>query len=381
MAQKPNLKTDNFISKIVSDPKQVPETLMLSGFLGASSEDKHTRLYFDAQLSSYVEIPDEGILHTQDYPADASPLGGSYVWIKKDAMLIHGKVNSERTKAKFLEGPIVNDFGNIGGFDLGGNYFDTTIFNPPSYVGSPACGHTSNSFCTRLGCQVTEQAYCPKTIDCPTRNIKCIPTSIWNQCPPPPPPPPVSVHQPVCPSVIALCNSQVCEMGYNDFVNPQAQQLNQPQALKAITVPWQVCQTLNYPICNVTHSSPLCPTQANALCPTKIPAICPTKIQPWCPTRLNYPPCNLKTIVAPNCPIITHNPPCHIITATDPKCFITRDNSPVCNPVVTVAGPICDTGGLQSRICPSVAACPSVAGCPSEICGGGFDFGGNPIQY
>ena len=47
----------SFVSKLVTDPKQPPNTLLLTGFLGASSEDGHRRLYFDAQLADYVEIP------------------------------------------------------------------------------------------------------------------------------------------------------------------------------------------------------------------------------------------------------------------------------------------------------------------------------------
>ncbi len=38
------------------------------------------------------------------------PLGGSRLWIKKDAELIHGKVGPNRTKAKFLEGRIQQEF-------------------------------------------------------------------------------------------------------------------------------------------------------------------------------------------------------------------------------------------------------------------------------
>jgi hypothetical protein len=66
MADKPKATDDNFIAKIVKDPKHVPDALLLTGYLGASSENKHTRLYFNAQLSSYVEIPEEGILNTQN---------------------------------------------------------------------------------------------------------------------------------------------------------------------------------------------------------------------------------------------------------------------------------------------------------------------------
>ena len=45
---------DSFISKIVKDPQQPPDALVLSGYLGASSEPGHTRLYFDLQLSRDV---------------------------------------------------------------------------------------------------------------------------------------------------------------------------------------------------------------------------------------------------------------------------------------------------------------------------------------
>src|SRR5947209_19060749 len=100
----------NFVSKVVKDPGQPPDVLLLRGYLGPSSEQGYTRLYFDAQLSNYVEIPDAAILHTQKIPAEQSALGESYVWIDKNAEIIHGKVGPNRPKAKFLEGPIFQDF-------------------------------------------------------------------------------------------------------------------------------------------------------------------------------------------------------------------------------------------------------------------------------
>ncbi len=109
---------DDFISKIVKDPAQPPDVLLLTGYLGASSEPGYTRLYFDAQLSNYVEIPDAAILHIQKIPAEQSPLGESYVWIDKNAEIIHGKVGPNRPKAKFLEGPILQDF--MRGAQFGG---------------------------------------------------------------------------------------------------------------------------------------------------------------------------------------------------------------------------------------------------------------------
>ena len=98
----------DFVAKIVKDPKNPPATLMLTGFLGASSEDGHTRLYFDPNLSSYVEIPNDAILHTQESASDDG-LGAAHVWITRDAQLTFGAAAPQRAKGTFLDGPIMQD--------------------------------------------------------------------------------------------------------------------------------------------------------------------------------------------------------------------------------------------------------------------------------
>ena len=71
-ANKTRTRKDNFISKIVKDPASPPKTILLRGYLGDSSEEGHTRLYLDAQLNNYVEIPDDAILHEEDVAKDVS---------------------------------------------------------------------------------------------------------------------------------------------------------------------------------------------------------------------------------------------------------------------------------------------------------------------
>jgi hypothetical protein len=105
MAKSPARGAD-FVGKIVKDPKNPPSTVMLTGYLGASSEEDHTRLYFDPHLSAYVEIPDDAILHTQEVSAEGG-LGATHVWIRRDAQLTYGPAGAERPKGTFLEGPIM----------------------------------------------------------------------------------------------------------------------------------------------------------------------------------------------------------------------------------------------------------------------------------
>ena len=109
----PTLRMDEFVSKLVTDPKQLPNTLLLGGYVGASSLNDHVRLYFDAQLTGYVEVPVESILHAQEIGRDQSMLGGSIVWVKRDAALIYSMPGEVMQKTSFLEGQIQQDF--LGG--------------------------------------------------------------------------------------------------------------------------------------------------------------------------------------------------------------------------------------------------------------------------
>src|SRR5690349_8321150 len=105
--------------RLVADPKNPPDLSMLQGWLGASSEEKHRRLYLDPELSQSLEIPEDAIVHTQDIPADVNPLGGTWVWVKADAAIKQGP-GIERAYARFLRGQIQQDFFAAGAGAGGG---------------------------------------------------------------------------------------------------------------------------------------------------------------------------------------------------------------------------------------------------------------------
>lgn len=130
----------DFVARIVKDPKNPPDTLMLQGYLGASSEEGHTRIYFDVHLASYAEIPNDAILHTLDAP-EADSLAATSVWIKREAVLIYGPAGSSRPKGTFLEGAIMQTY-MPGAAATAPQAFYPSLFQPcPS--GHPSCGdHT-----------------------------------------------------------------------------------------------------------------------------------------------------------------------------------------------------------------------------------------------
>src|SRR5271154_2045741 len=104
------LRFDQFVSQVVRDPAQPANAFLLFGYLGKSSEADHVRLYFDPQLADWIDIPTSAILFAQAIDKSQSLLGGSLVWIERDALLTHANVGAGNLKAKFLEGRIQKDF-------------------------------------------------------------------------------------------------------------------------------------------------------------------------------------------------------------------------------------------------------------------------------
>jgi hypothetical protein len=308
-------RMDDFVSKIVTDPKNPPNTLLLKGFIGASSEEGHIRLYLDSELSDYIEIPETAILHSQDIPREKSPIGGSYVWIQRDATMIHGPAVAERPKASFLQGRIMTTQACAAG-------------PLPQTVSGPACG-TIVDGCTDVGPKCPTQVTCPAP--CPTKTgttcpasscthvgPNCITLAGANTCPAPsctqngpncPTTPGATCSGPACPTTV----STTCS-GPNCPTTPEATCCGpRCPTFPANTCGGPQCHTVTGNTCpatSCTHIGPACPTVQGTTCP----ATSCTHIGPGCPTSQG------TTCPSTTC---THTGPL-CVTKTDPNCFPTE---------------------------------------------------------
>jgi hypothetical protein len=285
----------DFVAKIVKDPKQPPDTLVLTGYLGTSSEEGHTRLYFDKSLSSYVEIPNDAILHTQDIVADQGGLGGTYVWIKRDAELIYGPAGSQRPRGKFLEGPIMQ--AHLQGAAVGGaGALPQTALCEPT----PLCGHSVHVPCQTWICTPV----CPPTPHAPCQSWICPPTS---HCPPTPhvpcqtwicpvtPPPQCPVQTP--PLTIHACTAAApCPLPSQAVACPTIAGCPHPsiacqQAPAGGVAPFAAAPAQAAPPTWVwcpTHAPLLCPHTVNIGCPTHAPFMCLHTVNIGCPTHAPF---------------------------------------------------------------------------------------------
>jgi len=88
-------RQDSFISKVVADPANPPQLIRLGGYKGASSEAGHVRLYANAELSFYSDIPEGDVLYETPVPADTDPLGGVFLFVKRDSKIISSQSKQE----------------------------------------------------------------------------------------------------------------------------------------------------------------------------------------------------------------------------------------------------------------------------------------------
>src|ERR687884_1832240 len=74
-----------FVASLAADPKEVPEMVVLTGYLGAAPEENNARLYLSPDLSFHVELAREDVLYVQPVPPSQDPLGAVQVWVRKGA--------------------------------------------------------------------------------------------------------------------------------------------------------------------------------------------------------------------------------------------------------------------------------------------------------
>lgn len=386
----------DFVAKIVKDPKQPPDTVMLTGYVGASSEEGHTRLYFDPNLSSYVEIPNDAILHSQEVAAEQGGLAATHLWIKRDAELIYGPAGSQRPRGKFLEGPIMQ--GGAGGAAAAGGLHPTLLPPCPTphvpcvtqHCTLPAqCLPTPHLPCPTLICTAPPQCLPTLHVPCPTHPPHCIPSvnlicptpSAVGQCGQTAHGPCLTVP-PVCPLPTGFACPSFGPCQTPSIACQQGQGGQQVQALAAAVPPTHVncgpaitaigCPTHAPFLCPVT---PQCPPTPHLPCATHAPLLCP--VTPHCPPTPHLP---CPTHAPFLCPVTPHCPPTPFLpcaTHAPMFCPVTPHCPP--SPFCPTPAAICPTQNPAQCPLPSGFVCPPVTpACPVQTlaCGGGNVGGG-----
>jgi hypothetical protein len=185
-ANAPKIKHDEVTAKVVSDPKAPADSVLVTGFLGASSEPEHTRIYWDASMGSYVDVATADIIHTEPLPKEQSSLGGSYIWLKRAASALAGGQGGNPMTGRFFEGPLMAAYGTqfggmtapgAAGFGGAANVaYSYYIACHPTLVCTQLCHSVQypcvSGYCTRTVIECT--GLCPViTPNCPYASPGC----------------------------------------------------------------------------------------------------------------------------------------------------------------------------------------------------------------
>jgi hypothetical protein len=396
---KVSIQYDAFVKAIRPDSKATESTVFLEGFIGESSLADHFRLYSDASLNDFVEIPTDAVVHSIANSKEESTLGGSKIWVKKDAIFTYGNpAMDNRPQGSFLDGDLYQGYmdnmyqadTSSGGGNMGamGGGFENMASRP---LCAPFPQTVLCPIASRIVICVTR--ICPSKLICPTRFC---PTRLV--CP----------TFGACPSI--ACQSIACNpggggrpfdanqgmadqfggnfnpyfdgdlyQGYMDnMYQPQADAsamgagqgdfMQQPQTIGVIcggTITSPV--TVNAVICGGTITSPL--TRFSPICPPRR-----TIIPVLCPTRTNFPPCNFpKTF--PWSPICPRPISLAQICPTKPIiCNFTGGNGPIQSIADCPSFP-CPPGGIDPRV---INPNPNIGG---GIGGMNDQFGGDFNPY
>jgi hypothetical protein len=101
------LKQDSLVDQLMPDPTQIrPDVRAMAGFLGKSTRPGFWRLYLTPSMNEFVEIAEGDIIRSQSLTTEQNPLGGTLLWVKRDAELQLTHSTPLKAQAEFLQGDI-----------------------------------------------------------------------------------------------------------------------------------------------------------------------------------------------------------------------------------------------------------------------------------
>lgn len=104
---------DYIIGKLIENPASIPFLKAFRGFVGKSDKEGITRLYITPEMNEYIEVKTSDVVHSASTSNESNPLGGSVIWLNKEAMVEYKRMDSKTIQAEFLEGEISKSFSGV----------------------------------------------------------------------------------------------------------------------------------------------------------------------------------------------------------------------------------------------------------------------------
>jgi hypothetical protein len=115
----------SFVAAVLGeDPADAPLVRCLTGYLGNSAVDGHTRIYLTLDLDQWIDVADSDVLYVAEPPETAAS-AGSLIWIRAGA-IVRPKPTSDdaTTLERYFAGDVYRDWpgrGDVPGGDTPGD--------------------------------------------------------------------------------------------------------------------------------------------------------------------------------------------------------------------------------------------------------------------
>jgi hypothetical protein len=242
----------NWVDRLVTDPAAPPQLQVLSGYRGRAASEDGVRLYQQADLSSWVDVPVGAVIHESE-ATDSLGLTRTFLWVKAETALA-GESQGTATGEGWLGGPIATALGQETGYTA--RAYQRTVVQPPTGI-DPRC---PTNVCTVVACKTSWGPLCPN---------------------PPQPQAQAVAFQPEAQAATAFCASAACPP-VTQFC-PQPTHFCPPSVVcppRTTFCPTNICPT-NAQVCaTLTNAcnTLFCPTQ-HATCPPSFGGgLCPTMV-------------------------------------------------------------------------------------------------------
>ena len=98
-----DLSSDDFVDDVLQGSDVPPDVIKLEGYLGTSGAAGYHRLFTDAALRSWVDIPRADIVY-REQTGDGNYGQPSTVWVTRTAVLLKGRLITAEEESRFLIG-------------------------------------------------------------------------------------------------------------------------------------------------------------------------------------------------------------------------------------------------------------------------------------
>jgi hypothetical protein len=120
---------------------------MVAGWLGRSTRSDRWRLYLTPELNRFVEFSEADVLHHRRLTLAEVTVGGTLVWLRRDATVLETRTGPRQGQASFLDGDLIGLLHDPRAAQL----FDLTMRLHPIATTTPCAVAASAKFCVAAG--------------------------------------------------------------------------------------------------------------------------------------------------------------------------------------------------------------------------------------